>query len=72
MPITISLIAPPLYVMTTNALQESEGIALLTRAIEKLNETIKDYGGNLVVKNQVRIEGWFVIVASCSSEARGR
>ena len=46
MPITISLIAPPLYVMTTNALQESEGIALLTRAIEKLNETIKEYGGN--------------------------
>ena len=45
MPIMISLIAPPLYVMTTNALQESEGIAVLTRAIEKLNETIKEYGG---------------------------
>ena len=55
MPIMISLIAPPLYVMTTNALQESEGIAVLTRAIEKLNETIKEYGGNLVVKTQVRV-----------------
>ena len=68
MPITISLIAPPLYVMTTNALQESEGITLLTRAIEKLNETIKEYGGSLVVKNQVGSEERWISIASCCSE----
>ena len=55
MPITISLIAPPLYVMTTTALQDAEGVAMLNRAIEKLSETIKEYGGNLVVKTAPRV-----------------
>ena len=55
MPITISLIAPPLYVMTTTALQDAESVAMLNRAIEKLSETIKEYGGNLVMKTAPRV-----------------
>ena len=53
MPISISLIAPPMYVITTTALQEAEGVALLNTALEKLGETIKEYQGNLVVKVEV-------------------
>ena len=56
MPISISLIAPPMYVITTTALQEAEGVDLLKKALEKLGETIKEYQGNLVVK--VEVSNW--------------
>ena len=44
------LIASPLYVMTTTAMQDKDGIELLTKAIAELERVIKEYEGNLVVK----------------------
>ena len=49
----ITLIAPPLYVMTAMALEERVGIELLKKALDVLDEVIKSKGGNLVIKNEV-------------------
>ena len=49
----ITLIAPPLYVMTAVALEERVGIELLKKALDVLDEVIKSKGGNLVIKNEV-------------------
>jgi len=48
-PIKINLIAAPLYVMTTNTTEMSKGVKCLEQAIEKVDETIKGYGGVLEV-----------------------
>lgn len=45
MPIKINLIAPPLYVMTTQTLERADGLTLLTQAIEKIKECIEECGG---------------------------
>ena len=52
----ISLIAPPLYVMTTMALQEREGVELLSKAIGELERVLKENGGAMSVKNEVSVE----------------
>ena len=49
----ITLIAPPLYVLTAMALEERVGIELLKKALDVLDEVIKSKGGNLVIKNEV-------------------
>jgi len=49
MPIKINIISSPLYVVTINTTEASEGVKLLERALEKINETIKGYGGNLKI-----------------------
>ena len=36
--------------MTTTAMQDKDGIELLTKAIAELERVIKEYEGNLVVK----------------------
>lgn len=36
--------------MTTTAMQDKDGIELLTKAIAELDRVIKEYEGNLVVK----------------------
>ena len=53
----ITLIAPPLYVMTTTSMQDKEGIDLLNKAIGELETVIKKYGGNMVIKANVGT-GW--------------
>ncbi|KAI9208598.1 eukaryotic translation initiation factor 2 alpha subunit-domain-containing protein [Polychytrium aggregatum] len=53
-PIKIKLVAPPLYVMNTNALDKSLGIELLQKAIVKIEEVIKKNNGGLVVKTKPR------------------
>lgn len=45
MPIKINLIAPPLYVMTTNTLERTEGLAKLNTALAKIKEVIEDSAG---------------------------
>lgn len=45
MPIKINLIAPPLYVMTTQTLERAEGLAKLNAAMAKIKDTIDDAGG---------------------------
>nr|CAG4651996.1 EOG090X09RW [Triops cancriformis] len=44
-PIRINLIAPPLYVMTTQTPERQEGLKALEVAIEKIQATIKTSGG---------------------------
>eukprot|EP00058_Branchiostoma_floridae_P024106 XP_002609596.1 hypothetical protein BRAFLDRAFT_115066 [Branchiostoma floridae] len=45
MPIKINLIAPPLYVMTTQTLERTEGVLLLQKAINAIKEDIEEGGG---------------------------
>lgn len=45
MTIKVKLVAAPLYVITTQALDKQQGIELLDKAIEKINEVIGKYSG---------------------------
>lgn len=45
MPIKINLIAPPLYVMTTQTLERSEGVAALEKATKIVKNAIEEMGG---------------------------
>ncbi|KAG0142541.1 hypothetical protein CROQUDRAFT_662417 [Cronartium quercuum f. sp. fusiforme G11] len=49
-PIKIRLVAPPLYVMVSNATDKQGAIELLETAIERIGESLKNNGGELVVK----------------------
>mmetsp|Transcript_44664 Transcript_44664/g.77293 ORF Transcript_44664/g.77293 Transcript_44664/m.77293 type:complete len:358 (+) Transcript_44664:78-1151(+) len=49
-PVKIRLIAPPMYVLTCSTLDKDLGIALLTKAIEAVRETIVGFNGTLEVK----------------------
>jgi len=54
LPITIKLVAPPLYVMLCSALDKAKGIALLNEAIDMMREDIRKYKGELQVKMAAR------------------
>ncbi|KAB7499147.1 Eukaryotic translation initiation factor 2 subunit 1 [Armadillidium nasatum] len=54
-PIRINLIAPPLYVMTTQTTEKQDGLKALEGAIECVREKIVSYGGNLSVKMAPKI-----------------
>jgi len=45
MPIKINLIAPPLYVMTTQTLERAEGVAKINSANQKIKATIEEAAG---------------------------
>ncbi|KAL0959530.1 hypothetical protein HGRIS_011243 [Hohenbuehelia grisea] len=49
-PIKAKLVAPPLYVLSTNATDKYAAVERLERAIESIQTTIEDQGGSLVVK----------------------
>ncbi|KAF9103340.1 hypothetical protein BGX29_003472 [Mortierella sp. GBA35] len=49
-PIRVKLVAPPLYVMITNALDKQLGIDTMEKAITVLEESIKKSNGNMVTK----------------------
>ncbi|TFK39354.1 eukaryotic translation initiation factor 2 alpha subunit-domain-containing protein [Crucibulum laeve] len=49
-PIKAKLVAPPLYVLSTNATDKYAAVERLERAIEAIQSTIEDQGGNLIVK----------------------
>jgi len=49
-PIKAKLVAPPLYVLSTNATDKYAAIERLERAIESIQGTIEKQGGNLIVK----------------------
>ena len=51
----INLIAPPLYVVTTQTLERIEGVAKLNAAIEKIKCTIEEAGGSFNVKMAVSV-----------------
>ena len=45
--------APPLYVMILQSLEKNAGIKLLEDAIARIEEVLKQKGGNLVIKMKV-------------------
>ncbi|KAJ3716125.1 eukaryotic translation initiation factor 2 subunit alpha [Lentinula raphanica] len=49
-PIKVKLVAPPFYVLSTNATDKYSAVDRLERAIESIQSTIEDQGGSLVVK----------------------
>nr|GAT60879.1 predicted protein [Mycena chlorophos] len=49
-PIKAKLVAPPLYVLSTNATDKFAAVERLERAIEGIQASIEDEGGNCVVK----------------------
>lgn len=48
--IKVKLVAPPLYVLTSQCLDKTMGIKLLEEAIEKIQVNIKEAGGGCIVK----------------------
>lgn len=52
--IKMKLVAPPLYVLTTQTLDKDAGITLLNEAVEKCKESIEANKGRLVVKEAAR------------------
>jgi len=54
MHVKIKLVAPPLYVMMTTAMDKDAGIAMLTKACENIGAIIKSKGGDLNIKNPPR------------------
>lgn len=53
-PVKIKLVAPPLYVLTTQTLDKDQGISVLTNAIKVCQETIDRHKGKLVIKEAPR------------------
>ncbi|KAJ2912996.1 hypothetical protein MD484_g7428, partial [Candolleomyces efflorescens] len=49
-PIKAKLVAPPLYVLSTNATDKFGAVERLERAIESIQNTIEKEGGNLILK----------------------
>ncbi|KDR80475.1 hypothetical protein GALMADRAFT_242949 [Galerina marginata CBS 339.88] len=49
-PIKAKLVAPPLYVLSTNATDKYAAVERLERAIEAIQSSIENQGGNLIVK----------------------
>ncbi|XP_064605267.1 eukaryotic translation initiation factor 2 subunit 1-like [Liolophura sinensis] len=55
LPIKINLIAPPLYVMTTQTLERADGLAALNTAIEKIKEAIEGMGGIFKIQRPPKV-----------------
>ncbi|AQL07357.1 Eukaryotic translation initiation factor 2 subunit alpha [Zea mays] len=53
-PVKIKLVAPPLYVLTTQTLDKDQGISVLTTAVKACTAEIEKYKGKLVVKEPPR------------------
>jgi hypothetical protein len=50
----MKLVAPPLYVLTTQTLDKNKGVEVLTRACEACTAAIEQERGRLVVKEAAR------------------
>lgn len=53
-PVKIKLVAPPLYVLTTQTLDKEQGITVLNNAIRACTECIDSHKGKLIVKEAAR------------------
>ncbi|XP_068653466.1 eukaryotic translation initiation factor 2 subunit alpha homolog [Aristolochia californica] len=53
-PVKIKLVAPPLYVLTTQTLDKEQGISVLNNAIKSCTEEIDRHKGKLIVKEAPR------------------
>lgn len=54
-PISITLVAPPLYVMVTTSHDKLHGINILEKAVKTITESIEATGGNIVIKAAPRV-----------------
>jgi translation initiation factor 2 subunit 1 len=54
-PVKVKLIAPPMYVMTTNTLDKIKGIEKLKEAIETVREHITCKKGSMSVKMEPKV-----------------
>lgn len=52
--IKIKLVAPPLYVIMTTALDKEEGVALLEKSCDAITEIIRSKGGDINIKEKAR------------------
>jgi hypothetical protein len=52
-PIKIRLVAPPLYVITTNSTDKTGGVELMEKALVVIDEKITEMGGSMSVKMKV-------------------
>lgn len=48
--IRVKLVAPPLYVLTSQCLDKNMGIQMLEDAIQRIDKKIKQAGGNCIIK----------------------
>lgn len=55
MPIKINLIAPPLYVVTTNTLERNEGLERLNKALDAIKAEITAAKGVFTIKKEARV-----------------
>jgi len=55
MPIKINLIAPPLYVVTTQTLERSEGLVALNQALEAIKTSIEESAGMFNIQLQPKV-----------------
>jgi translation initiation factor 2 subunit 1 len=53
--VKVSLVASPLYVITTQTLEKDEGLNLVEAAIQAVQESISQEGGRLVLKEAPRV-----------------
>jgi len=54
-PIKIRLVAPPLYVVTTNSTDKSGGVELMEKALAVIDAKITELGGEMSVKMKVSL-----------------
>merc|ERR1712037_917929 len=52
--VRIKLLAPPLYVLTTQTINRKEGIEMLSQAIDAVKSSIESNKGKLVVREGAR------------------
>jgi len=52
--VRIKLLAPPLYVLTTQTINRKEGIEILSQAIDAVKSSIESNKGKLVVREGAR------------------
>lgn len=58
--VSIKLVAPPMYVITTSAMEKEKGIDFINEVCTTISASIKQKNGNLSVKTEV----WFFFVLS--------
>lgn len=54
-PIKISLIASPLFVIVTNTTDRDLGLKVMNKALERIGEVIRSKGGTLTVKMEPKV-----------------
>ncbi|KAF6779663.1 hypothetical protein AHF37_00751 [Paragonimus kellicotti] len=55
LPIRINLIAPPLYVLTTQTMEWTEGLEHLNRVLDAIRESIESQGGTFKIQQPPRL-----------------